>query len=116
MAPNNAPDDPTQEIKRLFQWVVKLRRQGRDRAAIALATQARDLARQHLGPDHPDYAVSLSWLAFLHQDMGDYAAALPLHRQASEICRMALGEHHPDYATSLNNLALLHQDMGDHAA
>ena len=98
MAKNRASDDPTQQIDQLNQVVVQLYQQGRYQEAIALATQARDLARQHLGQDHPDYATSLNNLATLYQAMGDHAAALPLYRQALEIRRTALGENHPDYA------------------
>ncbi len=78
MAKNRDSEDLTQQIDRLFQRVVQLYQQGRYQEAIALATQARDLACQQLGQDHPAYATSLNNLAMLYQAMGDHAAALPL--------------------------------------
>src|SRR5262245_11900333 len=103
MALNRTAGDPMhmQEVNRLFRRAKVLRRQGRYQEAIVPLTQARDLARQHLGQHHPAYATSLSHLAALYRYMGDYAAALSLSRQAMEIRSAALGEHHPDYATSL---------------
>ena len=84
-------------------------------AAEPLYRQARDIVRQVLGEQHPNYAASLNNLAVLYQDMGNYAAAEPLLRQALDIRRQALGEQHPDYATSLNNLAVLYDAMGNYA-
>jgi len=116
MASNRDTDDPTQQIKQLYQVVEQLFQQGRYQDAIAPARQFRDLARRHLGQKHPVYASALTWMAKLYCAMGDAAAALPLYRQAVEICGTALGESHPDYATSLNNLASLYYAMGDYAA
>ena len=116
MDKNRDSDDLTQQIDQLNQALARLYHQGRYQEAIALATQARELARQYKGQVHPGYANSLNNLALLHQAMGDHAAALPLSRRALEIHRTALGENHPGYAISLNNLAVLHRQMGDHAA
>jgi CHAT domain-containing protein/tetratricopeptide (TPR) repeat protein len=116
MSTKNAPDDAAQQIDRLFQAGWQFYRQGRYQEAIALATQARDLSRQHPGPKHSRYAASLNNLALAYQGMGDLAAALPLYRQALEIRRTEQGEVHPHFATALNNLAKLYQDMGNHAA
>ena len=92
------PDNPQDQIDQLHRQVVQLFQQGYYERALGLATQARDLARQHLGEDHPDYAASLNNLAGLYRAMGNYAAAEPLFRQASDIWRTALGEDHPHYA------------------
>jgi tetratricopeptide (TPR) repeat protein len=103
-------------ISRVTQWnrlAVQLHRQGFSQQAIGLATRARALARQRLGPNHPLYATSLSNLAVFCQAIGEYAIALPLCRRAAEIRRAALGEKHPDYAASLNTLAVLYQRMGN---
>ena len=94
------PDNPQDQIDQLHRQVVQLFQQGHYEPALGLATQARDLARQHLGADHPHYAASLNNLAELYRSMGNYAAAEPLFRQASDICRTALGADHPDYATA----------------
>jgi CHAT domain-containing protein/tetratricopeptide (TPR) repeat protein len=97
-----------QQISRLNQQVVQLYQQSQYKQAIRLATRACDLAKRHLGEDHPDYARSLNNLAVLYRAMGNYAAAEPLYRQATEVYRTALGGDHPDYAGSLNNLAGLY--------
>jgi len=116
VASNRASNGLTQQIDQLNQLVVQLYHQGRNREAIALATQSRDLAGEHLGQNHPAYASSLHNLARLYQEMADHAAALPLFRQSLEIRRTALGENHPDYASDLNDLATSYRAMGDHAA
>jgi CHAT domain-containing protein/tetratricopeptide (TPR) repeat protein len=104
-----------EQIDRLNREVVQLYQRGKYGEAITRALTATELARRHLGEDHPDFATSLNNLAELYRSMGDYAQAEPLYRQASEIWRVALGEGHPDFAASLNNLAALYQSMGDYA-
>ena len=116
MANDRESDDPSQRVFALQQQVEQLGEEERYREAILIATQARHLARKHLGPNHPVYAASLNNLAELYQRIGDYRAALPLFRQALRIRRVTLGKSHPDYATSLNNLGALYEDLGDHAA
>lgn len=51
------------QIDRLDQQVIQLYQQGRYEQAIQPATKACDLARRHLGKEHPDFAASLSNLA-----------------------------------------------------
>ena len=109
-------DNRQDQIDQLIRQVVQLFQQGHYEGALVLATQARDLARQHLGTDHPDYAASLNNLADIYRATGNYAAAEPLFRQASDICRTALGVDHPGYAIILNNLAGLYQSTGNYAA
>jgi hypothetical protein len=57
-----------------------------------------------LGPDHPDTATSLNYLAVLLQAQGDLAAARPLYERALAIREKALGPDHPDTATVRRNL------------
>ena len=82
-------DEAVEQVYRLNQQIGQLYQQGRDQQALGLAVQARDLIRQHVGEDHPDYADSLNNLARVYREMGDYAAAEPLFRQALEIRRAA---------------------------
>src|SRR5688500_986365 len=100
-----------EQISQLNQQVVRFFEDGQYEQAINIATQARDLAHQRLGDEHPDYAKSLNNLAELYIATGDYARAELLHHQALEIRRTALGENHPDFAQSLNNLAHLYVEM-----
>ena len=37
------------------------------------------------GEKHPDYAMSLTNLAMVHEAKGDYATAETLHREAAEL-------------------------------
>ena len=62
--------------------------------AIAFAEELRDLIRQRIGDDHPDYATSLNNLAGLYYSMGRYSEAEPLFRQATEIRRKSLVSRH----------------------
>jgi CHAT domain-containing protein/tetratricopeptide (TPR) repeat protein len=104
-----------QQIDEKNLQMAELYRQGRYEDAVPIAVQVRELTRQDLGEDHPDYAASLNNLAELYRAMGNYAAAEPLYRRAIEIDLKALGENHPGYATDLNNLAALHDTMGNYA-
>jgi hypothetical protein len=57
------------------------------------------------GERHPHYATSLSNLAALYLNMGEYGKALPLFQQALRLRQEVPGQRHPAYATSLHNLA-----------
>jgi tetratricopeptide (TPR) repeat protein len=75
-------------------------------------TSALKIYESFLPKDHPDVAASLSDLASLHQDMGQYMQALPFNERALAIREATLGPDHHDVAASLNNLATLLQTMG----
>ena len=68
-----------------------------------------------MGPNHPDVAKSLSNLAQLYRNLGDYAQAEPLYKRSLATLEKALGPDHPDVAISLNNLAQLYRNLGDYA-
>ncbi len=82
--------------------------------AEPLLLEARDLFKNLLGGNHPDYATSLSNLAALYELKRDYAKAEPLLLEARDLCKKVLGGNHPDYATRLNNLAVLYTSKGDY--
>ena len=96
-------DDPNL----LEQQVLQLYQQGKYQEAIPLAEKLLAIRKQTLGPDHPDTATSLGYLARLYKFMGDYGRAEPLYQQALQIRKKVLGPEHPDTAESLNNLAQL---------
>ena len=48
-----------------------------------------------LGPEHPDTAASLSNLAKLLREQGDFAGARPLLERALSIREKVLGPEHP---------------------
>ena len=60
---------------------------------------------QTFGPDHPEVAGTLAWIAFNLNAQGRYSEAQPLFERALRITEAASGPDHPDTATSLNNLA-----------
>ncbi len=55
---------------------------------------------------------SLTNLALLYHDLGNYAEAAPLYRRALAIYEKALGPEHPDVAQSLENYAALLRKTG----
>ena len=58
---------------------------------------------------------SLSNLALLYRDQGEYARARPLIERSLAIAERTLGVDHSHVATILNNLALLYRDQRQHA-
>ena len=99
----------------LSQEAIELYRAGKYDRAVVLAQQALQVAKQDVGPDHPDVATSLNNLAMLYATQGDYSRAEPLYKRSLAIWEKALGPNHPDVAQSLNNLAQLYLDQGDYA-
>jgi CHAT domain-containing protein/Tfp pilus assembly protein PilF len=102
-----------QEADRLNRLQDTLQRQGKYAEGIASCGKAVEIRGELLGQDHPDYAHSLTNLAWLYQGTGDYVKAERLGRQAVEIRKRALGENHPLYAQSLEVLAVVYRQMGD---
>ncbi|MEI1374659.1 tetratricopeptide repeat protein [Nostoc sp. UHCC 0926] len=74
--------------------------------------QCLEVAKKHLGDEHPSVASSLNNLASLYRSQGRYSEAEPLYIQALELWRKLLGDEHPDVAQSLNNLAYLYYSQG----
>ena len=82
--------------------------------ALELTTAALERRRALLGPDHPDVARSLDYLATLRQNRGDYAEAESLFTAALDVRRRVLGEQHPETAESYNNLGTLYDVQGQY--
>jgi tetratricopeptide (TPR) repeat protein len=97
------------EWNKLSLETIKLYREGRYSKATLVAEQALTVAKENVGPEHPDVATSLINLALLYYTQGHYAKAEPLYKRALEIREKALGPDHPNVATSLNNLAHLYR-------
>jgi tetratricopeptide (TPR) repeat protein len=100
------------EAERLGAEVERLYGQGRYDEALPLAERALAIRERTLGPDHPDIAQFLNYLAVLRWAGGDYARAEPLYQRALAIREKALGPDHPDVADVLNNLAMLQAARG----
>ena len=60
-------------------------------------------------------AMTLTLLAQLYREQGDYGQAEPLFQRALAIREKALGTEDPDVATGLNNLAALYEDQEKYA-
>ncbi|MEH2242324.1 tetratricopeptide repeat protein [Nostoc sp.] len=88
--------------------------QGQGAYAQALPWREQSLldARERLGDEHLDVAISLNNLAGLYYLQGRYSDAEPLFIQALEMYKRLLGDEHPDVAISLNNLAGLYKSQG----
>src|SRR4051794_20331601 len=75
------PDQVTR-LTKLIDAAAQAYRDGQYNDAIAAAEQALALARQALGPRHPNTLQSMNNLAVLYKDQGRYAEAEPLYREA----------------------------------
>jgi tetratricopeptide (TPR) repeat protein/CHAT domain-containing protein len=108
--------EAAQQVVHLNRQALHLYGHGQYPQAASLARQALELARQHLGEDHPDTALSFNNLGLFLRAQGKNAAARPCYEQALDINRRVLGADHPQTAMTLDNLGLLLQAMGDRAA
>ena len=63
------------------------------------------------GPNHPNLADSLSNLAILYNQSGDYDKAQPLYERALQIYQTVHGPDHADVAHTLTDLAVLHLEQ-----
>lgn len=79
-----------------------------DPAPYEAELQAREAT---FGPSHPDVAESLSNLAILYNQRGDYAKAQPLYERALAIWEKTQGPDNPDVAHTLTDLAVLHLEQ-----
>ena len=96
------------EMQSLNEQVSISYEKGRFNEAIEAAKRLRSLLEEQLGTRDPNYAASVSSLAWLYQETGQYDAAEPLHFEALRIRRDMLGKDHPDVALTLRNLAQLY--------
>lgn len=70
------------------------RRDRLDEAKAHLAI-AVELKTRRLGVHHPDRALSLNNLAFVHERLGDLERALELYEEALRVFEQAIGPGHP---------------------
>jgi tetratricopeptide (TPR) repeat protein len=66
--------------------------------------------------NHPDTLTSVSDLAAVLRDQGQYEAAEAMNRRALEGREEALGANHPETLTSVSNLASVLRDQGQYEA
>jgi tetratricopeptide (TPR) repeat protein len=80
--------------------------------AESLYKHAIIMGEKTVGPEHPQFAVSLNNLAELYRVTSRFTEADPLYRRALAIREKTLGPDHPDVAQSLNNLASIYRTVG----
>jgi tetratricopeptide (TPR) repeat protein len=83
--------------------------------AEALYSQAMDIQRRVLGPEHPDTLLSMSNLADAYAGQGKYAQAEALSSRTLEINRRVLGRDHPRTLDLLSVMAAMYQRQGKYA-
>ena len=65
------------ELMDAYNRVIELYAEGRYGDAVPFAEKALRLGEREFGPDHPNTATLLGWLALLYTKQGKYAAAEP---------------------------------------
>src|SRR6516164_5056108 len=103
------------EASQLNNLAVELFNSGRYSEAEPIFKRALAIREKTIGPNHPDVAATLSYLASLYHKQGRYADAEPLFKRSLAIQEKVLGPDHPNVATYLNNLAALYYDQGRYA-
>jgi len=111
----DSKDNLLKEANALNQKIAKLYNEGKYRDAVPLAERALAIMEKAHGPEHPETAQNLHYLALLYETTGRYAEAEPLYKRSLAINKKALGPEHFSVAVSLNNLALLYETTGRYA-
>lgn len=93
-----------------------LERRGDFQEAAQLLRESAEISLRTLGPNHPDYAVSLHNLASDLIDLGDLDGAETKLREALAATGRSFGKTHPQMAYSLNNLGYVLMEKGQAAA
>lgn len=105
--------ETAQELLDLAKRSTQLSQLGKYPEAIELATRALHIRESALGPEHPDTAVSLLKLAYLHRQIGAYAQAREMADRALEISQKALGREHTQVADCFDVLGGIERDAGE---
>jgi tetratricopeptide (TPR) repeat protein len=90
-------------------------KEGRYGDAEALGSQALEIRRRVLGPEHPETLSSMNNLAIVYQYETKYKQAQALFSKASEISLRLRGAEHPFTLDILENLASMYERQGKYA-
>jgi tetratricopeptide (TPR) repeat protein len=97
----------TFEAEDLFNWFVTVSDSFEKVAFWQLITPMSEeilqILETELGPKNSSVATSISNLALLYDNMGEYEKALPLYQRALEIYEKSLGPKHPNTIIIRNN-------------
>jgi tetratricopeptide (TPR) repeat protein len=80
--------------------------------ALELAQTVRDLRKEVLGEEHPDYAASLNNVAVCLQLLGRLSETLPAFEAVLALRQRLFPADHPELANSLNNVAFSLKALG----
>ncbi|MBI1950137.1 MAG: tetratricopeptide repeat protein, partial [Acidobacteria bacterium] len=86
----------------------------KDAETRVLAERALSIKEKVLGPDHPEFAKSLTNLGSLLHRLGDLGGAREVLERALAIREKALGLRHPQTAASLDEIADVLQTTGNY--
>lgn len=86
----------------------------KDAETRVLAERALSIKEKVLGPDHPEFAKSLTNLGFLLHKLGDLGGAQELFERSLAIREKTLGLRHPETAASLDAIAEVLQTTGNY--
>ncbi|MEM8993725.1 MAG: tetratricopeptide repeat protein, partial [Acidobacteriota bacterium] len=107
---NQAAEHPN-IIRILGSLGVIYRRQGREAEAEAVLVRAISLYESSDQPSTGPFAATLSWLANLHYQQGQFEKAADGHRRALELRRREVPRNPGAIGESLNNLSLALRDL-----
>ena len=97
-----------QSWKELNNQFIELYNNDEFEKAAPISEKAIVAAKKEFGINHINYATSLSNLATVYTETGEYKKAESLFIQAKNIRLKLLGSKHPDYAETLNDLAFVY--------
>jgi tetratricopeptide (TPR) repeat protein len=104
-------DEPLIQARMLMTLGAAYKEMGRYDLARPLLEESIDIRRRELGPDDPDYALSISYLGDLLEMEEEFDGARRLHEEALAARRKTLGEGHRTVAWSLRSLgAIAHKE------
>jgi len=113
----SAPEESASRSQATVQQLINTARAKIDSGdfgtAASLLTSAVDLARQDLGPEHPDTLSAMTNLGQTLSAIGNLSAARDLQAELIDISRRVAGEEHPATLGSMNNLASTLSNQGD---
>lgn len=106
----------TQRILEYIEQTIDRLRKNQDyRGAIAPARISLKITQEYFGHDHLNTAISLSSLALICHEMGNYLLAREHNESALKIFQDRLGEDHLKTIDCTNNLGVTLRALGDHS-
>ncbi|HWP29721.1 MAG TPA: tetratricopeptide repeat protein, partial [Chloroflexota bacterium] len=110
--PGPARAQATDEVLALRALFVQLYQEGRYPEAAAAAQRLLAVAEARFGPEHPQVAGALSYVATAYRVQGRYAEAEPHFKRALALFEKTLGPGDINVAVVLNELAQLYYVQG----